>query len=79
MSNYMATLIALAGLLPQVASQCIGDETINTQFAEIFSNGTSSTYEVAADSCCQQTICAIPCPEEVAAPEKGTFYVMLAC
>ncbi|KAL3929736.1 MAG: hypothetical protein SGBAC_012080 [Bacillariaceae sp.] len=70
MSNYMATLIALAGLLPQVASQCIGDETINTQFAEIFSNGTSTTYEVPADSCCQETICAIPCPEEVAAPEK---------
>jgi hypothetical protein len=67
----LGTLIALIGLLPQVTSQCIADETINTQFAELFSNGTSITYEVAEGSCCQETICAIPCPEEVSPPDKG--------
>lgn len=66
-----AALIALAGFLPQAVGQCIADETINTQFAEIISGNTSQTYEVAEGSCCQWEICSIPCPEQVSAPDKG--------
>jgi Na+/proline symporter len=51
-------------------SQCIADETINQQFAAIITgDDTAVTYEV--DGCCQNSICAIPCPEEVPAPSQG--------
>jgi hypothetical protein len=65
-------LIALAGLAPLVAGQCIADETINTQFALLFSDGESEAYEVPEGSCCQETICGLGCPEEVDEPDKGT-------
>jgi hypothetical protein len=65
-------LVALAGLAPLVAGQCIADETINTQFALLFSDGASEAYEVAEGSCCQETICGLGCPEEVDEPERGT-------
>jgi hypothetical protein len=65
-------LVALAGFAPTVAGQCIADETINTQFALLFSDGASESYEVPEGSCCQETICGLGCPEEVDEPEKGT-------
>lgn len=49
---------------------CIADENINTAFAQLISGG--DTYEVPDGSCCQETICGLGCPEEVAPPSKGT-------
>lgn len=62
-------LIALAGLAPLAFGQCIADEDLNTEFAQILFNDTS--YEVPEGSCCQETICGLPCPEEVEEPDKG--------
>ena len=55
--------------------ECIANEDINKQFALIFSDGTSETYEVADDSCCQQTICGLGCPEEISDPSKGKLVI----
>ena len=53
-------------LVKEVASDCLSDPTLN----EFFAAGTEIP---AADSCCQQDVCAIPCPESVSEPGKGTF------
>ena len=50
---------------------CIANEVINAEFANIISGGASDTYEVPDDSCCQETICLLPCPEEVSDPSVG--------
>eukprot|EP00980_Cylindrotheca_fusiformis_P020078 scaffold7161_cov133-Cylindrotheca_fusiformis.AAC.1 len=71
-------IVALASLLPLAAGQCIDDNDINTQFALLFSNGTSELYEVPEGSCCQETICGLPCPEEVSDPTKG-FGIVVMC
>lgn len=69
----MPYLVALAGLIPLAAGQCIADEEINTQFALLFSDGSSEAYEVPEGSCCQETICGLGCPEEVDEPDNGMY------
>jgi len=56
---------------------CIANEDINEQFANIFSDGASDTYEVPDGSCCQETICNLGCPEEVPKPAAGFGIVVM--
>ena len=60
----MLTPLALALILKLSAvsadGECFADEGLNTFF------GTPSE-----ESCCQDHVCLIPCPEEVDEPSKG--------
>ena len=67
------SILTMAARTVHAASpgECIANEDINKQFALLFSGGASETYMVEDDSCCQQTICGLGCPEEVPDPSKG--------
>ena len=75
----LATFAVLATFLKAVSAaspgNCIADETINAQFADIISGGTSDTYEIPDGSCCQEQICLLGCPEEVEDPAKGKLFI----
>eukprot|EP00984_Skeletonema_dohrnii_P033250 scaffold29187_cov59-Skeletonema_dohrnii-CCMP3373.AAC.1 len=72
MSLKASFLVTAGWLLNQAAGQCIADETINAQFAsDGYSTTTTAEDLEAAGTCCQETICGIPCAEEVDAPGYG--------
>ena len=53
------------------AAQCIADEALNTEFAQIINQDTTSTTYDIEGSCCQAEICGLGCPEEVSPPTRG--------
>ncbi len=59
-------LAALTGVFSaaKVAADCIADPDLNAEFEAIVGG-----HIPAADSCCQNDVCAIPCPE----PVSGTY------
>ncbi len=59
-------LAALTGVFcaAKVAADCIADPDLNAEFEAIVGGPIP-----AADSCCQNDVCAIPCPE----PVSGTY------
>lgn len=52
-------------------SQCIADDTLNAEFARIINGDDDSTTYSIDGSCCMETICGLPCPEEVEPPAAG--------
>lgn len=62
-------LLKLSSISAASPGNCIANEDINIQFANIITGG--DTYEVPDDSCCQLEICGLPCPEEVPEPAAG--------
>jgi hypothetical protein len=82
----VAYLASLAGLMQLIGadvaaddfgrSDCIADERINMEFADIISGGTSESYTIQEGSCCQETICGLGCPEEVDAPDNSKYFVL---
>ena len=68
-------LILISGLvqLRYGVSQCIADSDLNTEFArKINGDDDSTTYSIDG-SCCMETICGLPCPQEVEPPTAGKF------
>ncbi|GAX18701.1 solute carrier family 5 (high affinity choline transporter), member 7 [Fistulifera solaris] len=61
-------LAALTGVFcaAKVAADCIADPDLNAEFEAIVGGPIP-----AADSCCQNDVCAIPCPEPVSDPSVG--------
>ena len=75
MNSILASiLIGLAGHIQQVESQCFADESMNTQWAQIINGDDTSTEFSIEGSCCQETVCALPCAEEVPPPAKVCIY-----
>lgn len=64
--SLLLLVFASGWLLPItfVTSQCLGNSTLN----EIFAAGTTIPQE---GSCCQEAVCAIPCPLPVSDPGVG--------
>jgi hypothetical protein len=59
-------LFAAFLIIHQVAAQeCFSNESLN----DIFATGNPT--------CCQNDVCAIPCPEDVPEPSKGMFSTMI--
>ena len=66
-------LSALLGLtqLGSAYAQCFADPDMNAQWAQIINEDTTSTtFTIPEGSCCQETVCAIPCAQEVPPPAK---------
>jgi hypothetical protein len=61
------TIIGLARLALAVG-QCFKDESMNAQWAQIINADDTSTEFSVEGSCCQETVCALPCAEEVPPP-----------
>ena len=61
------TVIGLAWLALAVG-QCFKDESMNAQWAQIINEDDTSTEFSVEGSCCQETVCARPCAEEVTPP-----------
>ncbi|KAL7531840.1 hypothetical protein ACHAXR_004270 [Thalassiosira sp. AJA248-18] len=66
-------LSAIIGLsqFGSAMSQCFGDPSMNTEFAQIINEDDTSTEFSIEGSCCQEAVCALPCAEEVPPPAKG--------
>lgn len=67
--HFIAT--AIAGVLSQaiaVLSQCFSDPATNAEWAQIINGDNTSTEFSVEGSCCQSTVCNIPCPETVPPP-----------
>lgn len=63
-------IIGLAQFGPAF-SQCFGDPSMNTQWAQVINDDTTSTEFSIEGSCCQETVCGLPCAEEASPPAKG--------
>ena len=75
MNSILASiLIGLAAHVQPVLSQCFADESMNTQWAQIINGDDTSTEFSIEGSCCQETVCALPCAEEVPPPAKVCIY-----
>lgn len=64
---------SIIGLLVQfecVVGQCFSDSSMNAQWAQIINGDDTSTEFSVEGSCCQETVCALPCAEEVPPPAK---------
>jgi hypothetical protein len=57
-------------LVGLVSGQCFNDESMNTQWAQLINGDTNSTEFSIDGSCCQETVCALPCPAEQSPPPK---------
>ena len=52
------------------AGQCFSDPATNTEWAQLINGDDTSTEFSVAGSCCQETVCGLPCAEEVPPPAK---------
>ena len=76
MNSILASiLIGLATQCQTVLSQCFADESMNTQWAQIINGDDTSTEFSIEGSCCQETVCALPCAQEVPPPAKVIIFV----
>jgi Na+/proline symporter len=71
----LALLLRAWSALADSPGNCIADENINTQFAQLLT-GTNE-YTIPDDSCCQREICLLGCPEEVPDPSTGFGVVVM--
>ena len=63
-------IIGLAVQLHTVVGQCFQDPSMNAEWAQIINEDeTSTTFDIEG-SCCQETVCGIPCAEPTPAPAK---------
>ena len=63
-------IIGLAVQLHTVVGQCFQDPAMNAEWAQIINeDDTSTTFDIEG-SCCQETVCGIPCAEPTPAPAK---------
>jgi len=74
-NNYhlLSIIVGLGSLVRQVAvaQECFADPNMTAQWAKILTeDDTATTFTVAEDSCCQETVCGIPCAAEVSPPAK---------
>ncbi|KAL3789680.1 LOW QUALITY PROTEIN: hypothetical protein HJC23_003881, partial [Cyclotella cryptica] len=51
--------------------QCFSDPATNTEWAQLINGDNTSTEFSVEGSCCQSTVCNIPCPETVPSPAIG--------
>lgn len=64
-------LSAILGALQYASAQnCFADPAIEAEFASIIAgeDGTAGDTIDIAGSCCQEQVCALPCPKEVPRP-----------
>eukprot|EP00804_Cyclotella_cryptica_P024232 CCRYP_013270-RA/>CCRYP_013270-RA protein AED:0.19 eAED:0.18 QI:0/0/0/0.88/1/1/9/0/664 len=64
----------IAGVLAQAIAalgQCFSDPATNTEWAQLINGDNTSTEFSVEGSCCQSTVCNIPCPETVPSPAIG--------
>lgn len=67
----LTTIVGLvAELVGRVSGQCFNDESMNTQWAQLINGDPNSTEFSVEGSCCQETVCALPCPAEQSPPDK---------
>ena len=65
-------LLTIVGLtrLAITVGQCFKDESMNAQWAQII-NADETRLEFSVEgSCCQETVCGLPCAEETPPPAK---------
>ena len=70
MNLLLSTAIGLTQL-GSAFSQCFSDPATNTEWAQLLNGDDTSTEFSTEGSCCQETVCALPCAEEVPPPAKG--------
>jgi hypothetical protein len=68
----MLLLLTIVGLtrLAIAVGQCFKDESMNAQWAQIINGDETSTEFSVEGSCCQETVCGLPCAEETPPPAK---------
>jgi hypothetical protein len=65
------TIVAFLSQAITTLAQCFSDSDTNTEWAQLINGDTTSTTFSIENSCCQETVCGIGCPEEVPPPPKG--------
>lgn len=66
----LTTIVGLVAQLELVSGQCFNDESMNTQWAQLINGDANSTEFSIEGSCCQETVCALPCPADQSPPAK---------
>lgn len=62
--------VFLGRLVTIVHSQCFQDESMNAQWAQLINGDDTSTTFSIDGTCCQETVCNVPCAAEVPPPPK---------
>jgi hypothetical protein len=60
MRPFVLAVLTAVSCVATVAADCIADPELNAEFEAIVGGPIPS-----ADSCCQNDVCGIPCPETV--------------
>lgn len=77
----IAEILFLIGLLGHLATivhgQCFQDESMNAQWAQLINGDDTSTTFSIDGTCCQETVCNLPCAAEVPPPSKVTLFSVM--
>lgn len=69
-TKILVGLLFLGQLATLVHSQCFQDESMNAQWARLINGDETSTTFNIDGTCCQDTVCNIPCAADVPPPPK---------
>ena len=72
----LATILHLAQIGSTI-SQCFNDQATNTEWAQLITEDDTAT-EIPIDdgSCCQETVCGLPCPAPMDPPAKVSWRLL---